>query len=111
MALTAGSRFGRYTIEAPLGSGGMGAIYRAFDTRLRRHGALKVLHPRAGDAAAAAPAMERILREARAAAALHHPNAVAIFDLGEQDGVGFIAMELVAGSPLRELVGDAGVPV
>ena len=85
----------------------MGAVYRAFDTKLRRKVALKVIHPDLAVPDAAA----RLVREARAAAALAHPNTVAIHDLGEIDGTVFLVMELVSGAPLRAYVGDTTVPV
>ncbi len=102
-----GDTIGRFRIEALLGEGGMGSVYRAHDPRLDRRVALKVLHV---DAADGDPreALARLLREARAAAALDHPNAVAIFDVGDAEGVGYIAMELVEGVSLRHFVGRPG---
>lgn len=99
MPLSAGETFDRYRIEQLLGEGGWGQVYRAIDTRLRRKVALKVLKP---ERAAEAP---RFLREARAAAALHHANVVAVYDLGEVAGVPFIAMELVEGHLLSDFTG------
>src|SRR5580704_16168138 len=84
--LKPGDTFDRYTIEAPLGQGGMGCVYRAHDTRLGRRVALKVISDGPRDAQADADANARLLREARAAAALDHPNAVSIFDVGEYEG-------------------------
>ncbi len=104
--LKPGDTFERYTIEAPLGQGGMGCVYRAHDARLGRRVALKVI----SDGQADANANARLLREARAAAALDHPNAVSIFDVGEYEGTPFIVMELVSGRTLRGAVGDAAVP-
>jgi serine/threonine protein kinase len=102
--------FDRYTIEQPLGEGGMGVVYRARDDRLGRRVALKVLRLDAGATPEARTlASARLVREARAAAALDHPNAVSIFDVGEHDGAPFIAMELVAGRSLRAAMGDASV--
>src|SRR5512146_1593674 len=103
MTLRPGEPFGRYRIEDLLGEGGMGQVYRATDERLRRQVALKVISAALLDAGAA----ERLLREARAAAAIDHPNAVAIFDVGEVDGIPFLAMELVVGSTLRRHVGGS----
>ncbi len=110
MALKPGDAFDRYTIEAEIGEGGMGVVYRAMDTRLHRRVALKLLRvePAAGGSEDA-EARARLLREARAAAALDHANAVSIFDVGEHDGMPYIAMELVVGKPLRTFVGDASV--
>jgi serine/threonine protein kinase len=108
--LKPGDTFERYTIEAPLGQGGMGCVYRAHDTRLGRRVALKVISDGPRDGKADADANARLLREARAAAALDHPNAVTIFDVGEYEGTPFIVMELVSGRTLRGAVGDASVP-
>jgi tRNA A-37 threonylcarbamoyl transferase component Bud32/tetratricopeptide (TPR) repeat protein len=108
--MRAGDTIGRFTIEALIGDGGMGAVYRAHDSRLDRRVALKVLHVDAADGDAI-EAMARLLREARSAAALDHPNAVAIFDVGDASGVAYIAMELVDGVPLRRLIGRTDIPV
>jgi serine/threonine protein kinase len=99
--LSAGDAFDRYRIEGLLGEGGWGEVYKATDTRLRRVVALKVLRP---ERKAEAP---RFLREARAAASLHHPNVVSVYDTGEASGVPFIAMELVVGRLLSEFAGPA----
>jgi hypothetical protein len=93
---------GRFRIDAELGSGGMADVYRAYDPVLDRAVALKVLHTRA--VAGDTQGMRRVLREARAAAALTHPNTVTIFEVGEADGEVFIAMELLEGSVLREVL-------
>ena len=93
---------GRFRIDAQLGSGGMGAVFRAYDTVLDRAVALKVLHPERG--ADDGQRMRRVVREARAAAALVHPNAVTVFDVGEADGEVFIAMELLEGEDLRSVL-------
>jgi tRNA A-37 threonylcarbamoyl transferase component Bud32 len=105
--LTVGQTFARYVIEAAIGEGGMGEVYRAFDDKLRRKVALKVLHPDLAVPDAAA----RLVREARAAAAFAHPNTISIYDLGEIDGTVFLVMELISGAPLRAYIGDASVPV
>jgi serine/threonine-protein kinase len=105
--LKPGDPFERFTIEAAIGQGGMGCVYRAHDARLGRRVALKVI----SDGAQSAEANARLVREARAAAALDHPNAVAIFDVGELDGAPYIVMELCEGRTLRAVVGDAEVPV
>ncbi|MDC3952857.1 serine/threonine-protein kinase [Polyangium jinanense] len=103
---SSGETFGRYVVESLLGEGGMGEVYRALDTRLGRKVALKVLR-KDGDLSEDAWAHEasRMLREARAAAALSHAGIVAIYDVGELDGTAFIAMEIAEGEPLRALVG------
>ena len=105
--LKPGDAFERYTIEALLGQGGMGCVYRAHDPRLGRRVALKVIV----DDSAPADANARLVREAHAAAALDHPNAVAIFDVGELDGAPYIVMELVEGRTLRGAPGEAAAPV
>jgi serine/threonine-protein kinase len=109
--LKPGDTFERYTIEARLGQGGMGCVYSAHDARLGRRVALKVINSDGQrDVQAVADANARLLREARAAAALDHPNAVSIFDIGEYEGTPFIVMELVAGRTLRGAVGDPSFP-
>ncbi len=87
-------------IRRPLGAGGMGVVYEAFDARLQRAVAVKVLPPAADSAASAA----QLLREARAAAALNHPNVCTIYEVGEIDGTPFIAMELIDGQTLQSLL-------
>jgi serine/threonine-protein kinase len=111
--LQPGSSFGRYKLAELLGKGGMGEVYRAQDTVLNRSVALKVLTaaPDVEGASASSQGAARILREARSAAGITHPNAVAIYDVGEVDGVPFLAMELVAGRTLRTYVGDTSVPL
>jgi serine/threonine-protein kinase len=96
---------GRFRIEAPLGSGGMADVFRAHDPALDRAVALKLLRAKRQDDDP--QRMRRVLREARAAAALTHPNTVTIFDVGEADGEVFIAMELLEGEPLRRMIGRA----
>jgi serine/threonine protein kinase/tetratricopeptide (TPR) repeat protein len=108
--LVPGQTFGRYVIEELIGAGGMGQVYRALDTVLHRHVALKILLVEQSDPAQWDAARARMLREARAAAALQHPNAVAIYDLGTIDDTPYIAMELVRGESLRAFVPDRTVP-
>src|SRR5687768_4135489 len=99
MPLLPGARLGAYEISAALGAGGMGEVYRARDTRLDRDVAIKVLAAHAaGDAEAAA----RLTREARAVAAISHPNVLAIFDVGNHEGTAFVVTELLEGTTLRE---------
>ena len=101
MTLAAGSRLGAYEILSPLGAGGMGEVYRARDSRLSREVAIKVLPI----ASATDPDRRaRFEQEARSASALNHPNILTIYDIGEADGTIYIAMELVEGRTLRELV-------
>lgn len=108
MRLDEGASFARYRVEASLGGGGMGHVYRAFDMQLQRRVALKILHAETGGGGGAAAL---ILREARAAAALNHVNAVTVFEIGEHEGVPFMAMELVQGQPLRHLIGRTDLPL
>src|SRR5439155_15783552 len=115
MPLAPGDSFDRYTIESLLGTGSAGHLYRAIDTKLKRKVALKVLSVEAfgpgSDPGYAAQAAHRLTREARAAAALDHPNAVAIFDVGEVRDTPFLAMELIEGKSLRAFIGDARISV
>ncbi len=99
MSLAPGSRLGPYEILAPLGAGGMGEVYRARDGRLGREVAIKVLP---AELAADPERLERFGREARAAAALNHPNILAVHDLGTHDGAPFLVCELLDGETLRE---------
>jgi serine/threonine-protein kinase len=96
---------GRYQIRERLGSGGMAAVYRAHDLQLGREVALKLLYPRFAEDASF---VERFRREASAAAGLQHPNVVSVYDRGEWDGTSYIAMELVTGRTLRDLVQEHG---
>jgi len=101
MPLTAGTRLGHYSIVSVIGAGGMGEVYLAEDSRLRRRVALKVLP---SHLAIDETAEKRLLREARAAATLDHPNICTVYDVGEADGHGFIAMQYLEGSTLAERV-------
>src|SRR5215510_7804760 len=101
MALEAGTRLNRYEIRSKLGSGGMGEVYLAHDAALDRSVALKILP---ADLAAKKDRMERFVQEAKAAAALNHPNIAHIYEIGEADGVNFIAMEFIDGETLREYI-------
>src|SRR5262245_2906075 len=98
MSLPAGYRLGGYEILAPLGAGGMGEVYRARDTRLDRDVALKVLPQHLSQDRAAG---ERFEREAKAIAALSHPNILSIFDFGREGDVAYAVMELLEGETLR----------
>jgi serine/threonine-protein kinase len=97
MMLTPGTRLGAYEILAPLGAGGMGEVYRARDTRLGRNVAIKVVSERLSDDP---KALARFEAEARAVAALSHPNIVALHDVGRDNGIAFVVMELLEGEPL-----------
>nr|WP_276598780.1 serine/threonine-protein kinase [Nannocystis sp. SCPEA4] len=101
-----GHLVGRYVVLSPLGSGGMGVVYAAYDPQLDRKVALKLLHPEAVSASGATQSkidgQERLLREAQAMARLHHPNVVAVHDVGKYDERIFIAMEFVEGGTLKQ---------
>jgi serine/threonine-protein kinase len=98
-------QLGRYTILAPLGRGGMAAVYRARDTLLQRDVALKVLYPQFADEATL---VDRFKREAVLAARMEHPNIVPVYDVGEQDGMVYIAMKLLDGQSLYDVLGERG---
>jgi len=106
--LQPGQRIGRHEIRGKLGEGGMGVVYRAFDSTLHREVALKVLP---SEFASDAGRRDRLLREARAASALTVPNIVTIYDVGSDHDVDFIAMELVQGRPLNEVFPSKGLPL
>ncbi|HXS96866.1 MAG TPA: protein kinase [Candidatus Limnocylindrales bacterium] len=101
------TRIGPYEIVSLLGAGGMGEVYRARDTRLNRSVAVKILPALSGEDAAQ---RRRLLREARAAAALNHPGIVTIHDVTSADGLDCIVMELVEGASLETLIGERGLP-
>ena len=98
MSLSAGTRLGPYEILAPLGAGGMGEVYRARDSKLDREVAVKVLP---AHLTSNPDALARFEREAKAVAALSHPNILAIFDFGTHDGVSYAVTELLEGETLR----------
>ena len=99
MSLAAGSRLGPYEIVSPIGAGGMGEVYRARDTRLGREVAVKVIPE---ELAAHKDRLRRFEQEARATAALSHPNILALFDVGVEGDVHYIVEELLEGETLRE---------
>jgi serine/threonine protein kinase len=102
--LEPGSRLGPYVIAAHLGAGGMGQVYRARDTRLDRDVAIKIVAPHLQRDAAS---RKRLEREARVIASLSHPNIVAIFDIGDHDGLLYVVTELLTGRTLREMIESA----
>src|SRR5580692_3087426 len=107
MPLTPGTKLGPYEILGPLGAGGMGEVYRAKDTRLGRDVALKILpesFAREGDR------LRRFEQEARAVAALNHPNILAVFDIGQHNGTPFLVSELLEGDSLRAVLDNSTVP-
>ena len=108
MGLSSGTRLGPYQIVSLLGAGGMGEVYRARDSRLERDVAIKVLPPRLTDSP---QARERFQREARAVAALQHPNICTIHDVGEtDDGHVFLVMELFEGQTLQQRLMEGALP-
>ena len=108
MTLASGTALGPYQIEAPLGAGGMGEVYRARDTRLDRIVAIKVLPE---NVAADLELKQRFEYEARVVASLSHPNICTLFDVGEHEGRPFIAMELLEGQVLSERISSQGVRI
>ena len=92
---------GRYRVGPRIARGGMASVHEALDLRLHRTVAVKIMHPGLGDGTDFAA---RFVREARAAAKLSHPNVVAVYDQGEDDGTVFLAMELVTGHTLRDTI-------
>ena len=98
-------RIGHFLIRSKLGEGGMGVVYAAQDERLGRPAAVKVIRPEGADPVAP----ERFCREARAAAAVNHPNICQLYEIGEDDGRLYIAMELLEGESLESVL--VGGPV
>src|SRR5438034_9050966 len=108
MSLTSGSRLGPYEIIASIGAGGMGQVFKARDARLDRDVALKVLTPAA---ALDADRLRRFEQEARATAALNHPNILAVFDVGADGGVNYVVSELLEGETLRDRLTIGALPI
>jgi predicted ATPase/predicted Ser/Thr protein kinase len=108
MPLLSGTHLGPYEIEKLLGMGGMGEVYRARDARLGRIVAIKILP---AEFAADSDRLGRFEREARSASALNHPNIVTIYDLGKEGSTHYIAMELIEGKTLRELLAAGSLPI
>src|SRR5437867_10146990 len=107
MALTFGTKIGPYEILSLLGAGGMGEVYRARDSRLRREVAIKILPP---SFAQDADRLRRFEQEARVVGALNHPNILAIFDVGAQDGAPYLVSELLEGESLRQYLQGSPLP-
>ena len=108
MSVTAGTEIGRYKILSKLGQGGMGEVYLAEDTRLRRNVALKILPT---DVAADRVRMERFVQEAKAASALNHPNIITIYEIDQTESGHFIAIEYIDGQTLRERAANSSMTV
>jgi hypothetical protein len=98
---------GRYRLLAEIGRGVMGTVYRATDPLIERDVAIKTLHPTLPEEVMP-EVRERFLREAKSAGRLNHPNIVTIYDVGEQDGIAYIAMELLEGRSLQKMLRDPG---
>ena len=107
MSLASGTRLGPYEILSPLGAGGMGEVYKAKDTRLDRSVAVKVLPD---SMASDREALERFEREAKAVAALNHPNILSLHDFGKEGGVAFAVTELLEGETLRDRLDGGPIP-
>ena len=107
MALISGMKLGPYEIQAPLGAGGMGEVYRARDIRLDRDVAIKVLP---GDLSSDASLKQRLDREAKAISKLSHPNICTLYDIGYQDGVDFLVMEYLEGETLERRLTKGPLP-
>ena len=108
MSLAPGTRVGRYEIRTLLGAGGMGEVYRAYDRDLERDVAIKVLRD---TSEGSSDRLRRFVQEARAASGLHHPNVAHVYEIGSQDSLRFIAMELVEGETLRDRIGHGPMAV
>src|SRR5262245_4494764 len=108
MALSAGTRLGPYEIQSPAGSGGMGEVYRARDTRLDRTVAIKVL----SEALLRSPGERvRLEREARAISSLSHPHICTLHDIGHQEGVDYLVMEYLEGETLADRLQRGPLPL
>jgi serine/threonine protein kinase len=108
LSLTPGSRLGVYEVTSQIGEGGMGQVYRATDTKLKRQVAIKILPPSlAGDH----DRLARFQREAEVLASLNHPNIAAIYGLEESGGMTALVMELVEGEDLSQRIARGAIPI
>jgi len=108
MSLAAGTKLGPYEIQSFIGAGGMGEVYRARDSRLRREVAVKVLP---ASLSHDADRLRRFEQEPLATAALNHPNILAVFDIGTSDGSPYVVSELLEGENLRERLRSGALPI
>src|SRR5437667_5113184 len=108
MPLTIGTRLGPYEVIAPVGAGGRGEVYRARDTRLGRDVAVKVLPSHLSENA---EARARFEREARVISGLNHPHICVLHDLGREDGLDYLVMELVEGESLAQRIARGPLPI
>src|SRR5919204_5600308 len=107
MSLAAGTQLGRYEIRAKIGEGGMGEVYRAFDPKISREVAIKVL---SAAFSADKTRLARFEQEAQAAGALNHPNILAIYDVDTHDGAPYVVSELLTGETLHERLKGVALP-
>src|SRR5919197_3995745 len=105
MPLSAGTHLGRYEILALVDTGGMGEVYRAYDSRLDRNVVIKILP------SADPERRQRFEREAKAIAALAHPNICRLYDVGHQDGTDYLVMEYLEGETVADALGRGPVPL
>ena len=108
MALAPGSRLGPYEVVASLGAGGMGEVYRAFDTRLERTVAIKILPEHRSSSG---ELRARFEREARAVSSLNHPHICHLYDIGSQDGTAYLVMEYLEGETLADCLRKGALPL
>src|SRR5262249_3188738 len=106
--LSTGTKLGPYVIVDSIGSGGMGEVYRAKDERLGLDVAIKILSQQLADDS---DALKRFERESRTLAALSHPNVVAVFDVGREQGISYLVMELLEGESLRRRISHSAVTI
>src|SRR5271155_348189 len=108
MTLTSGEKLGPFEILAPLGAGGMGEVYRAWDTRLERTVAIKVLPERLSQKP---EQRQRLENEARAISKLSHPNICTLHDISHHEGRDFLVADVVEGQTLRQLLNSGALPM
>src|SRR5687768_5114733 len=108
MSLTKGTKLGRYEIRAAIGAGGMGEVYRAYDPKISREVAIKVLPT---EFSADQERVARFEHEAQAAGMLNHPNILAIYDVDSQNGVLYVVSELLEGEELRDRLNENPIPL
>ncbi len=108
MALSSGTKLGPYEIDAPLGAGGMGEVYRARDTRLERTVAIKIL---SAQLSADPVRKQRFEREAKTISSLNHPHICVLYDVGSQDGIDYLVMECVEGETLAKRLEKGALPL